>query len=317
MVRTVFIALVLFCGAAHAEATGFLGNWENPRPGPGGLMHVQISPNGGDRVGVRAYGNCHPNECNWGLVEGKIYTADPKSDDVKVIVATFQFGFAQRRITFHIAPGGRLRFEMLIDFDDGSNRHPFVARGLLQHTGWAGPLSQVWQRQPGLATGWGGGARGGNAPRPAEQCTTFDTHGARAVAEDGVWVVTAGGHTLVRAGHDGRAAMIAAAVFRHYHFDRRCTVGGPWQAYWKSDDGFADEKIGGTQCVSFHPTTAHLTRIGGEWAIVDSTTDVAKFGNNKLQADATLGLIRYHQLTARCFVRRADPIMAFWLGAPD
>jgi hypothetical protein len=314
------VALVLAGGIAHAEAAAFVGHWKNPDPKPSGLTHVVISPNGGDRVDVRAYGDCHPSECDWGMVQGKIYTTNPKSHDVAVIVATFHFGFAHREVTFHKGAGGKLQFEMLTDFDDGSDKQSFAVTGTLEQTGWAGPLAQVWQRQPGLTTGWGGGARSGSAPKPFEQCTVFDTRGATAVENVGMWSVVAGGRPLVRirpllqAGHDGKAAMIAAAAVRHYGFDRRCTVGGPWMAYWKAGDSFAGDKIGGVSCVTFHPTTAHLVQVGRDWTIVDGTAEVAKFAGNKPKAEATLALIRYHKLEALCFVRQADPIMMFWLA---
>lgn len=107
--------------------------------------------------------------------------------------------------------------------------------------------------------------------------------------------------------------MIAEAAFHHYGFDRRCTVGGPWQAYWKTGDGFAGERIGGVSCIAFHPTTAHLTHLGQEWAIMDGVTTIAKFGANKPKAEATLGLIRANRLNGNCFVRYPDPIMGFWV----
>ena len=314
MFRTGLIALVLFCGAAQAEASNFLGHWESSSPRSGGLTHVAISPNGGDRVDVRAYGDCHPSECDWGLVQGKIYTGDPKSSSVEVIVATFHFGFAHHQITFHKNGPGRLTFEMLTDFADGSDKHDYAMSGSLKQTAWAGPITQVWQKQPGLTTGWGGGTRGGAPAKPVETCKVYDTHGARAVEQNGTWKVVAAGQMLADAGHDDKAAMIAEAAIRHYGLDRRCTVGGPWKTYWKSGASFPSEKIGGVECIKFNPTTVHLTRIGRDWTIVDGATSVAAFADNKPKAEATLGLIRTERLVAQCFVRLPDPIMAFWLA---
>jgi hypothetical protein len=310
------LASLLFLGAAQAEASAFLGQWVNPDPAASGLMHVAISPNGGDRVDVRAYGDCHPNECDWGIVQGKTFSRDPKSGEVEIIVATFHYGFAHRTVTFRKAAAGRLSFEMTIEFADNSQRHDYVVGGTLKQTSWAGPIAQVWQRQAGMTTGWGGGARSGASPAPTETCKTVDTRGAHAVQQNGLWRVVANGQSLIEAGHDGNAAMLGEVVFRHYRFDRRCTVGGPWQTYWKSGDDFAGEKIGGVSCIAFHPTTAHLTHLGQDWAIVDGVTTVATFGVNKSKADATLGLVRTRRLTAKCYVRYPDPVMTFWLAAP-
>lgn len=311
------LALILFCAAADAEATGFIGQWANPDPKASGLTHVAISPNGGDRVDVRAYGDCHPIECDWGIVQGKTFSANPKTPDVEIIVATFHYGFAHRTVTLRKAGKGKLDFEMTIEFADNSQRHDYVVRGNLRETVWPGPIAQVWQKQAGLATGWGGGARSGAPQEPKETCQYFNVHGARAVQKDGQWFVAAGKTTLVEAGRDDKAAQIAEAAIRHYKFDRRCTVGGPWQAYWKSPEGFAREKIGGPGCVAFQPTTAHLTRVGRDWVIMDGVATVANFAANKPKAEATMGLIRSQRLNGHCYVRYPDPIMEFWVTNAD
>lgn len=317
MTRYAVVVMALLSGAANAEASEFLGQWANPDPKASGLTHIAISPNGGDRVDVRAYGDCHPSECDWGIVQGKTYSVDPKTPEVEIIVATFHYGFTHRQITFRKAGRGKLDFEMTIEFADNSLRHDYVVRGSLRETVWAGPISQIWQKQAGLATGWGGGARGGASPAPAETCQYFDTRGAHAVQKDGYWFVAAGTTTLVEAGHDDKAAQIAEAAIRHYRFDRRCTVGGPWQAYWKTGDGFVREKFGGASCIPFQPMTAHLTRIGRDWAIVDGVTTVTSFGPNKPKAEATLGLIRSRELNGHCTVRYPDPVMTFWVTRAD
>jgi hypothetical protein len=314
MFKPAFLALAIFAAAAHAEATEFLGNWDNPDHDAGGLTHVVISPNGGDRVDVRAYGDCHPNECNWGLEQGKVYSADPKSGRIEAIVAVFHFGFAQHRIVFRKAAGVGLQFEMLTDFADGSDKHDFTVTGTLRSSAWAGPLSQNWERPAELRTGWGGGPRAGASPSPKETCIPFDTKLARAVERGGTWKLVAGTQTVAEAGSDETSAMLAEAAIHHYRFDRRCTVGGPWKTYWKSGDAFAKEAMGGAQCLSFNPTTAHLARVGREWKIVDGVTWIAELGQNKEKAEAMLALIRTKHLFAECFVRRPDPVMVYWLA---
>ena len=309
-----FFALALMGGAAQAEATDFLGNWDNPIPNAGGLTHVVISPNGGDRVGVRAYGDCHPNECNWGLTEGKVYTAGPKSSDVEAVVATFHYGFAHHRITFRKAPGAGLAYELMTEFADGSDKRDFVVTGVLKASSWAGPLSQNWERPAELRTGWGGGAREGIPPGPAENCLPFDTARTRAVEAGGNWKIMDGSQTLAEAGNDEQSARLAEAAIHHYRFDRRCTVGGPWKTYWKRGNSFSSDKMGGTECVSFNPTTAHLVRVGGGWKVVDGVTWIAAFGDNRPKAEATLALIRANDLSAECFVRPGDPVMVYWLA---
>lgn len=313
MVRATVLALMLFCNAAMGATEDFLGHWQNPNPKLSGLTHVAISPNGGNGVDVRAYGDCRAIECDWGIVPGKVYTAGRKSSDVQVVVATFHFGFAHRHITFRKTGDGKLAFEMQTELADNSLDHDFAVSGDLKKTSWVGPVTQVWQKQPGLQTGWGGGARGGIPAMPEENCTVVKADGARAVSDRGYWFIKAAGKVLVDVGRDEKTAELAEAAFHHYHFDRLCTVGGPFKAYWKSAEGFAKEKMGGPICLKLQPVTAHLVRTARSWNIVDGASTIAELGDNKKKAEAMLGLIRAQKLTGACFVRLPDPVMAFWL----
>jgi len=309
------LGLVGFATSASAEADAFIGNWKNPDPGASGLMHVAISPNGGNRVDVRAYGDCRPMECDWGIVQGDVYYADSKSDHVSVIVATFHFGFAHRQVTFRKGSSGQLSFEMLTKLDDNSKRHDFVTTGLLKPTTWVGPIAQTWQSNPGLQTGWGGGARSGSEPVPYEDCVAFDSRAARAVNRNGAWRVESGGKALITTGKDDKAAQLAEAAFRFYRFDRLCLTGGQWKPYWRPAGGFAAERMGGVYCLSFHPTTAHLVRSKASWNIVDGATTLVSLGPFKDQAEAMLAMIRRSRLTAECFIGSPD-IMTFWVAEP-
>lgn len=316
MGRISVFALLMLCGAAQAATTDFLGHWQNPNPKASGLTHVAITPNGGNGVDIRAYGDCRAIECDWGIVQGKVYTAGPKSDDVQVVTATIHFGFAHRHLTFRKGPNGTLRFDMDVELADNSLRHDYAVSGSLKPTSWVGPVTQVWQSEPGLQNGWGGGARSGAPAAPVESCTIVDPAGARAVEENGYWFVKAKGKVLIDVGRDEQTAQIAEAAFHRYKFDRRCTVGGPFKSYWKSAEGFVREKMGGVICWKLQPTTAHVVRSGNSWKVVDGANTLVDLGDNKKKADATLGLIRANTLTAECFVRQPDPVMSFWLSTP-
>ena len=315
MLKYAVALLALLTGAAYAEASDFIGNWQNPDPKPGGITRIAISPNGGNRVDVRAYGDCHPGECDWGLAQGSVYYADPKSDHVAVIVATFNFGFAHHQITFRKGASRQLLFEMLTKLDDNSERHDYAVAGILKPTTWVGPIAQVWQSQPSLQTGWGGGVRGQAVVPPPENCTAFDTRGARASRKNGAWTVTAGGRVLIDTGRDDQAALLAEAAFRHYRFDRRCTAGGPWKPYWRTAKGFGTDRMGGIYCLAINPTTAHLVLSKASWTIVDGPTTLVELGPFKPQAEAMLGMIRTRKLTGECFIGSPD-IMTFWVSEP-
>jgi hypothetical protein len=305
--------LLLGSAAAHAGVTDFHGHWENTARDAGGLTHVVISPDGGNRVNVRMYGNCHPVECDWGMVPGKGYSADPHSKAVDSIAAVISAGFARRQIVFRAAAGGRLQFEMLTDFPDGSGWHDFVVRGTLKQSTWAGPITENWERPAGTGTGWGGGVPGAALSRPQESCKAFDFSAVRVVRQNGTWRVVAGPQALVESG-DKHVALAAETTIKYFRFDRRCFVGGPAYTYWRRGSSFPQQMMGSADCFTFSPTTAHVARIGRSWKIVDGSLWISEFGEDKNQADAMLSLIRFHRLDTQCVVGRPNPVMVYWLS---
>lgn len=307
MLATRLAALVLLgsaTGQAGAGVMDFYGNWENAGRDASGMSHVQISPAGGNHVNVRVYGDCHPIECNWGLVKAQSYTASPRSGEVTSISASFNSGFARKQIIIREGKPGELLFEVLTVFVDGSGRHDFDMTGRLKHSTWAGPIGQSWENNSSQGTGWGGGVRSGATQRPQETCASFDPATVRTVQAGTSWKVVAGKKTLVEAGADERNALRVLATIRHYQFDRKCHVDTAPTAYWKRGAAMADRRMGAADCIAFNPTTAHASHIGHRWKIVDGVQWIADFGDDKKQADATLSLIRFYHLDEECFVAR-------------
>jgi hypothetical protein len=313
-ILTASIAVFCLLAAARADVTDLYGNWENAGRDASGITHVQISPAGGNHVNMRVYGDCHPIECNWGLVKAQSYTAGPLSGEVTSISASFNSGFARKQITIRQGGPGELLFEVLTVFVDGSGRHDFDLTGRLKHTAWAGPIGQSWENNSSQGTGWGGGVRSGATQRPQETCASFDPASVRAIQAGTSWKVVAGKETLVEAGTDERGALRVLATIRHYRFDRKCHVGTAPTAYWKRGAAMADRRMGGADCIAFNPTTAHASHIGRRWKIVDGVQWIADFDDDKKQADSMLSLIRFHHLDEECFVARPNPVMTYWLA---
>ena len=309
-------SLVLLCllimGSAKAGALDFAGNWENVSRDASGISHVAISPAGGNHLTLRIYGDCHPIECDWGMVAAQSYTSDPRSGDVTSISAVFNTGFSRKQIIFRREAAGGLDFQMLTDFSDRSGRQDFEMTGRLRHTAWAGPVGQSWVRPAVQKTGWGGGARSEVSPKPNEECTEFDPVAAKSVEQNGFWKVMAGNQTLVGARADEREALRALEVIRHYNFDHQCHVGTA--IYWKRGDTIPNERMGGADCIAFNPTTVHSAHMGQAWKIVDGVQWIVDSGPDKLHADETLSLIRSYRLDRECFVARSNPAMVYWLA---
>jgi hypothetical protein len=118
-------------GSASADVGDFLGNWVNQDSDTSGITHVLISPVGGNQVTVQVFGQCHPTDCDWGTVPGHNYYAAVSSGDVRMITASFNTGFAHKFLVFREAHGGKLVFEALTDFTDGSGRQDYDMTGKL------------------------------------------------------------------------------------------------------------------------------------------------------------------------------------------
>ena len=310
--RTVAGLAAAFClfAAARGDVEDFFGNWENAgRTQAASPMSRSVRPAAGPR-GCRVYGDCHPIECNWGMVEGKSYTADPRSEDVQSISAVFSTGFVRKEIILRKGQGD-LSFEMLTEFVDGSERHDFDMTGRLKHSAWAGPVGQSWDGQINAGTGWGGGARSGASPAPQETCSGFDAAGVRVASVGALWNVTAATQLLAQAGE--RDARRVAEVIRHYRLNNKCHVGK--LAYWKRGAAVPSGGMGGADCIFFNPTTVHGTRMGHAWKIVDGVQWIANFGTDNTSADKALALIRFYRLGAECYVGpRLSPAMIYWLA---
>lgn len=305
-------ALALMAGAARAGIEDFSGNWRSAGRDLSGITHVVISPAGGTTVSIRIFGECHPIECNWGLVPGKGYATGPKSDDIDTVVTAVNFGFAHRQIIFRKTGPDRMSFEVFTDYDEDVGKNDFASSGAMQRSSWAGPVGQNWERPGALLTGWGGGARSGISRAPVETCTPFDSKTVKAVPVGPNWKVAAGAHDLTAAGSDERLAIRVQDTIRHYGFDRQCKVGRT--VYWKHGDSFPAERMGGADCVLFNSLTVHLSPINKRWKIVDGVQWIASF-EYKSDAEALIGLIRQNRLDAECFVGgRENPMLTYWLA---
>jgi hypothetical protein len=306
-------AALLFSFAAQAEVADFYGNWENAARDATGITHVAISPAGGNRVSVRVYGDCHPNECDWGVVPADSFTDGPRTGEVKAVSALIHYGFAHRRITLRVAPNGELAFEAQIQFVEGSGKHDFTTSGRLHHTNWAGPMSKAsWEVPLNQNAGWGGGARGAALQKPQETCVRFDPKGVQLLHAGPGWNIVSGGTFVLHTDWNEKTARKALTTIKHFRFDQKCHTGT--MEFWKTGNTIPAEKMPGVDCLQFGSTTAHVAKIGNGWRVVDGTITVADLNVRKDNAMAVLALIRAYRLERKCVIAWPNPAMTFWLS---
>lgn len=314
-----FAALAGLCcclGAQAAAIEDFYGNWENPASDASGIAYVNVGGAGGRRAHIRIYGDCQPGLCDWGRVPAEriVFAADGKS--VLEMSALIHYGFAHRRIVLHPTREGGLRFEAEIRPLPGGSRKAKRVSGILRRSIWAGPFSKAaWEQKRGRNAGWGGGARGVRLRPPTQMCRPFDPLTIRMGRVGKDWTISAKAEVLIRSRHDRAKLDEALAALRHFGFDRKCQAGT--MEFWKKADGMPSKALEGSFCQRFSSNTAHVTKIGRSWRVVDAGQTIADLKSSRDNAYAVLALIRQYRLGRKCVIGWPDPVMIYWLAAED
>jgi hypothetical protein len=58
--------------ALGASANDYAGNWYNDDPATGGVTQLSVNALNDSQVNVRAWGRCHPTDCDWGTGSGTV-----------------------------------------------------------------------------------------------------------------------------------------------------------------------------------------------------------------------------------------------------
>jgi hypothetical protein len=107
--------LLPFIFAATAVAADSIaGSWINDNPATGGVTRLVVR-SGDHQLFVRAWGACHPANCDWGEVQCAPHGAGCE--------ATWDHGFATTSMQLLPQKDGRLQAKYKADFHDNSGRH--------------------------------------------------------------------------------------------------------------------------------------------------------------------------------------------------
>ena len=113
----------------------FSGTWKNTDARTRGLTTVSVRT-AGESVWVRAWGACHPTDCDWGEVSGTAFaptvSADPANDAQKV-TAVFETSFSNTLMTLSSADGDELEADTQTRFTDNSGRSSYSSTYTLRH----------------------------------------------------------------------------------------------------------------------------------------------------------------------------------------
>jgi hypothetical protein len=97
-----------------------VGTWVNSEHDTRGLIRLMIALKG-NQIHVHAFGACHPNPCDWGQVEARMFAETVASVPGIAFAANYKFEFAEVLLTGHIYKGAMF-VETFTHFTDPSGR---------------------------------------------------------------------------------------------------------------------------------------------------------------------------------------------------
>lgn len=103
--------------ASPAVTNALNGTWVNVDANSRGLVKVTI-----DGLGIHPWGACHPNPCDWGTIEGKIFSAKVDSGEVTTMMGQKYTTFSETTLTMTLESDERLRLDDFTQFNDHSER---------------------------------------------------------------------------------------------------------------------------------------------------------------------------------------------------
>jgi hypothetical protein len=119
-----FLLLLMVSSVASADISHFSGRWKNVDPNTRGLTTLKIDVNR-TRVGIQAWGKCHPSDCPWGYAEGTAYAPSVESSLMEAATAIstiYLTSFSQIILIIRPMEDGQVEVEMLTKFTDQSGR---------------------------------------------------------------------------------------------------------------------------------------------------------------------------------------------------
>ena len=153
----VFVFFLTVLAAQNSLAAGlndFTGTWMNVDANTGGLTKLVIttSPTPADdpNVSVHAWGQCHPTDCDWGVVKAHAYCPNVSCNIVATadgMMAVYKTGFSEMTLIIRRA-GARLVVQTFTHFTDNSNRRNYDATYTFQRKMIPLPLFEAPHEPP-------------------------------------------------------------------------------------------------------------------------------------------------------------------------
>jgi len=124
-------------GNKHAVAglSYFSGTWKNAKNGSRGLTTLKVRT-AGESVFVRAWGACHPTDCDWGEVPGNAFApsvATDSANSAQKVTALFETSFSNTLLTLSPTDDDEIQADTQTHFTDNSGRSSYSASYTFRH----------------------------------------------------------------------------------------------------------------------------------------------------------------------------------------
>ncbi len=286
---------------AFAALNQFTGTWKNTDSNTRGVTTLHIAGSG-DALKMRAWGKCHPQDCDWGEVDAFAYAPDvssPLESSAQAVSAVYTTSFSQTQVIVVPAGNNAIRATVYTRFTDGSNRSNYTSTSTFRRQLELAPIKPV----PGLTL----------IPAVQEDCLSFNPATTTVKNVGGRWTIVDGNHLMFSFGDKQAEAMEALKIIKYYRMDQSCFVGRPDPSFkYLLVDGKAPAgSMPGEDSVGFNPNTIEVRNIDGRWKIVDGSHWIFDFGDKETEARTAFAIIKKHGFTRSCYVGRPDPSFTY------
>jgi hypothetical protein len=110
----------------EVDASPLIGTWLNTDRATRGIIKLVLSNREGFFI-VHGFGACSPSPCDWGEVEGAVYSGGVSSREGMAFTASYDFGFMETILAVYLK-SGILVLDSFNTFKDGSGRSNYFSR---------------------------------------------------------------------------------------------------------------------------------------------------------------------------------------------
>lgn len=110
----------------EVDSSPLVGTWLNTDKATRGIIKLILSNKEGIFI-VHGFGACSPSPCDWGEVEGAVYSSGVSSQEGMAFTAFYDFGFMEIILAVYLK-SGILVLDSFNTFKDGSGRANYFSR---------------------------------------------------------------------------------------------------------------------------------------------------------------------------------------------